>query len=123
MATTLDGHTLNSDQEPDHGGTETGTCALCGRDGLPLTRHHLIPRMRHRNKRTRRTFERGELTGRILWVCQPCHNHVHATLAEKALAEFYNTRARLLAHPDIARFSRWIASRPAGLKPKGPGRR
>lgn len=102
---------------------ERQVCALCRRAGLEVTRHHLIPRMRHRHKRTRRLFEREELHTRILWVCRPCHNHVHTLFTEKELADHYNSRDALLAHPDIRRFAEWIGKRPAGFKPHGRGSR
>ncbi len=98
-------------------------CALCGRQGLPLTRHHLIPRMRHRNKRVRRNHGRDNLLGQTIGLCRPCHDHVHLTLSEKDLAEHYYTREALLKHPDIMRFCAWIATRPAGFRPKGCGKR
>lgn len=92
-------------------------CQLCGREMDQLTRHHLIPRTRHGNKRTRRQFQREELHQRILWVCRPCHSHIHQVLSEKQLAEDYHHREALLAHPEIRRFVDWIASRPPSLKP------
>ncbi|MBD3670420.1 MAG: hypothetical protein HUJ29_06570 [Gammaproteobacteria bacterium] len=93
-------------------------CELCGRQMEALTRHHLIPRMRHRNRRTQRQFDRDERTSRILWVCRPCHNHIHAVFSEKELAAQYNTRERLSAHHEIARFINWIANKPPGFKPQ-----
>ncbi len=99
-----------------------GTCELCGRTDVRLTRHHLIPRTRHRNKRIRRRFSREELATRILWVCRPCHSQIHALIPEKELAERYHSREALLGHPGIRRFVDWIRDRPAGLKPRGRGR-
>ena len=96
---------------------EPDRCQLCGRLER-LTRHHLIPRMRHRNKRVRRRFDRSEMQGRILRVCRPCHNHIHHVLSEKELARHYNTRERLLEHPEMRRFITWIAERPVGFKPR-----
>lgn len=93
-------------------------CELCGRAVPGLTQHHLIPRMKHRSRRIRRDYERAELTGRLLWLCRPCHDQVHAVLTEKELAAHYNTREALAAHPDIARFVVWIRRRPADLKPR-----
>jgi len=93
-----------------------GACELCGREGVELTRHHLIPRTRHRNRRVRRRFSRDELTRRILLVCRPCHSQIHALLSEKELADHYHSREALLAHPGIRRFVAWIRSRPADLK-------
>lgn len=94
---------------------ETQPCALCRRAGPTLTRHHLIPRTVHRRKWARRRFGRAEMQARVLWVCRPCHRHIHATLSEQQLAHQYNTRAALLGHPEIARFVRWIAGKPPGL--------
>jgi hypothetical protein len=82
-----------------------------------LTRHHLIPRARHRTKRNRRSFEREDVRTRILWVCRPCHNHIHDTLSEKELEQRYNTLGSLRARPDIRRFVGWIRDKPTGFKP------
>jgi len=97
-------------------------CELCGR-GLPLTRHHLIPRTLHGRKRIRRSYTGAELNSLILWVCRPCHSKIHTTLAEKELAEHYHTRERLLGHEEIRRFAEWVASKPEGLRPKKRARR
>ena len=59
-------------------------CELCGRHSQ-LTRHHLIPRTRHRNKRVQKTFRREEMQNRLLWVCRSCHGHIHKCLVKKSL--------------------------------------
>jgi len=92
-------------------------CELCGRTMACLTQHHLIPRTRHRNKRVQKRFSRSEMLARILWVCRPCHSHIHTVLTEKELAMQFNNRTALLQHPDIRQFVEWIRKRPAGLKP------
>jgi hypothetical protein len=92
------------------------TCELCGRPIANLTQHHLIPRTRHRNKRVKKQFSRTEMLTRILWVCRPCHSHIHTVLSEKELAMHFNNRTALLQHPDIQRFVDWIRKRPAGLR-------
>ena len=97
--------------------SKTDHCELCGRSMAALTKHHLIPRTRHRKKRNKRLFEREEVKTRILWVCRPCHNHIHDVLSEKELEACYNTRQALLGHPEIRRFVAWISSKPEGLKP------
>lgn len=97
---------------------DTSRCALCGREGVRTTRHHLIPRRTHRLKRIRRRFDREERLGAILHICRPCHSHIHAVLGEKELAETYNSRTALLAHPDIAQFVAWLADKPAGFRPR-----
>lgn len=74
--------------------------------------------MRHRARRIRKHYEKAELHGRVLWVCRPCHDHIHAVLSEKELAAVYATREALVGHPEIARFVAWIRRRPADLKPR-----
>ncbi len=100
--------------------TETGeapACELCGRRGAPLTRHHLIPRTRHRDARVRRRYSRAELAQRVAWLCRACHKQVHAVLDEKTLARDYDSVDKLRAHPELARFIRWIRRRPPGYVP------
>jgi len=88
-----------------------GRCALCGRIVERLTYHHVIPRMRHRNKRIRNRFERDDLHRKVP-LCRPCHRNLHVVLTEKELADEFNTLERLRAHPEIRRFTRWIRRRP-----------
>ena len=94
------------------------SCELCGRREPSLTRHHLIPRTRHRNKRVKKLYSREDMTGRVLWLCRPCHHHVHRTLSEKQLALEYNQRDKLLEHPEIKQFVEWLSTRPVGFKPR-----
>lgn len=93
---------------------EAERCELCGREVHSLTRHHLIPRTRHANKRNNREFGRAEVKKRISWFCRPCHNHVHALFTEKMLKREFNTLESLAAHPDVARFVDWIRHKPDG---------
>lgn len=92
-------------------------CALCGRSAS-LTRHHLIPRSQHGRRRFRRRFSRETMRESILWLCRPCHSHVHRVLGERELAEHYHSREALLTHPDIHRFADWLSDKPAGFKPR-----
>jgi len=92
-------------------------CELCGREVTVLTRHHLIPRTRHANKRNKRDFDRADVKRRIAWFCRPCHNHVHALFPEKTLEREFNTLELLVSHPDVARFVAWIRKKPDGLRP------
>lgn len=95
----------------------SGYCELCGRWVSALTRHHLIPRTRHSNRRTRREFDRAARRQRIAWFCRPCHDHVHALFTEKTLERHFNTLPALAAHPAVAKFVAWIRTRPDGFKP------
>lgn len=93
-------------------------CELCGREGVRLTRHHLIPKTRHSNKRNKRNFDREDVKTRIAWFCRPCHTHAHCILTEKQMEYEFNTLAALAAHPEIQKFAQWIAKKPAGFKPQ-----
>lgn len=87
-------------------------CELCLRTGLPLTKHHLIPRKRHRRRSAQIRFDREEMHTRIAMLCQPCHSTVHATLSEQELEAAYNTLEALAQHPDIAKFTAWARKQP-----------
>jgi Fe-S oxidoreductase len=96
------------------------TCELCGRAVEVLTRHHLIPRTRHKNKKNKKLFERSDVKSRILWICQACHDTIHSVLTEKELERTYNTPEALAAHPEIKKFTDWIRTKPEsfGVKVK-----
>ena len=91
-----------------------GECAICRRTEK-LTRHHLIPRTRHHNKRNKRDFPRA-LVREIVGLCRSCHTQIHQLLTEKELEREYNSVEKLRAHPEVARFARWIAPKPSGFR-------
>ena len=90
-----------------------GECGLCGRRVERLTRHHLVPRTRHKNKRNKKTFDRQEIH-RTVGLCPPCHRHIHTVLDNKELERDYNTIEALKSHSDIQRFVAWIGKKPHG---------
>ncbi|SFP46699.1 HNH endonuclease [Sphingomonas rubra] len=74
------------------------TCALCERPlGARVEWHHLVPKS-----------EGGRITAPVHPIC---HRTIHATLPNADLARAYADPAVLRAHPDIARFLRWIAGK------------
>lgn len=87
-------------------------CELCGRQVSELTRHHLIPRTRHRNRKVRQEFDGRELKSAVAWLCRACHNFLHALFAEKTLEREFKTIERLSAHPDVIRFVAWLRAKP-----------
>lgn len=91
-------------------------CELCGRTVEEVTKHHLIPRTRHANKKNKREFDRTEVRTRLALLCRPCHKQVHAVLTEKQLERDYNTLDALKAHEEIAKFIDWIKDKPAGTQ-------
>lgn len=93
----------------------TGVCVICQREET-LTRHHLIPRTRHANKRNKREFDRAVVKVTV-GMCRPCHSQLHALLTEKELEREWNTLEKLRTHPDLMKFAAWIGTKPGGFKP------
>ena len=83
------------------------TCALCG-DTENLTRHHLIPQVRCKNKYREIKNDRSN----ILIVCQTCHSKIHATFSENELRDIYNTRDALLSSDKIMTYVNWKRKHP-----------
>jgi len=85
-----------------------GTCALCEREEIPLTFHHLIPRTLHSKKWYKKHYTEEELNvGEDL--CADCHEAIHDFIPEKTLGKSFNTLALLKEHPKVANFARWVA--------------
>jgi 5-methylcytosine-specific restriction endonuclease McrA len=97
------------------GANNGGQCELCSRLVHQLTRHHLIPKSRHKNKRNRKVFDRQEVHNRIALLCPPCHKNIHVSIEAKGLEREYNTLEALASHPSIERFTRWIEDKPHGV--------
>lgn len=103
-------------------GANVVRCGLCGRPVERLTRHHLVPRTRHKNKKNKKTFDRREIQ-RTIDLCQPCHRHVHAVLGNKELERDYNTVETLRSHPEVEKFVAWIRKKPHGTITANPRRK
>lgn len=91
-------------------------CELCQRSGLELTKHHLIPRKRHRRRSAQVRFDKTEMHTRIAMLCRPCHSTVHAHLTEQELEQAFNTVEALANHPEIAKFASWVSKQPVDRK-------
>ena len=117
------GHSRVVSLQEEYTDLGTGKCELCGRSGVLLTRHHLIPRTRHRSKSARKRFDRKTMTEEILKVCRPCHSHVHVVFSEKELEREYHTRDVLLSNEEVRKFIHWIRKKPTGLRPASRRRR
>ena len=94
----------------------SGVCALCERKDVEVTRHHLIPRTRHKNKRNKKIFDREEVRTRLADLCRPCHKFIHSVLSEKDMEFDYNTVEQLAGHPEIRKFVEWVRTKPPGLR-------
>lgn len=83
-------------------------CELCGCE-KDLTRHHLIPVSRLKNKYAKvKTTDEGNW----IWICRQCHDHIHAVKGESDLRDNFNTKEKLLADPEIAKFVAWRTKHP-----------
>ena len=102
---------------PGHFGKKTATCELCGRQVADLTKHHLIPRAKHHNKKIRKQFDRQVMTTQIPWLCRPCHKQIHAVFGEKELAESYYQLNAIRQHGDMKSFIEWISKKPESCLP------
>lgn len=91
-------------------------CPLCGRPLIPgpsVNLHHLTPR---------------KFKGRLaVTIHKVCHDKIHAVLSEREIARDYDSIDKLLAHPQIAEFVKWVVKKPPefvdGHESKGRGRR
>jgi len=63
--------------------------------------------------RSPRTCRRAVFFNRVERGSHPiCHRAIHAVASNKALARFYPTLDTLRAHPEIAAFLHWVATKP-----------
>ncbi|KAG6355375.1 hypothetical protein INS49_003337 [Diaporthe citri] len=87
--------------------TLTTDCEICGRDWVPLTYHHLVPRAVHA-KALRRGWHREEDLQAAAWLCRACHSFVHRLAGNEELAREYHTVGRLLAREEVRGFAAWV---------------
>lgn len=103
---------LLDDVADDSEEDESGLCEMCGRT-MPLTRHHLIPRVMHpryKNKDPKKYTDAFLNTCAL--ICRPCHNAVHRFKPNRELARSFNTVALLMAQDEIQRWTKWVATQP-----------
>ncbi|SPQ24699.1 f7094fab-6c9e-48ed-94bb-b51fef505c2a [Thermothielavioides terrestris] len=82
-------------------------CELCARAWVPLTYHHLVPRMVH-EKAVRRGWHRAGDLQNVAWLCAACHRFVHRFRGHEELAREFYTVERLLAAEEVQRFVGWV---------------
>lgn len=76
-----------------------------------ITKHHLIPRSYHANKKANKCFTSIEMN-KTVNLCKECHNKIHSCLKEKELAFQFNTIEKLLEVPDIKIWYNWRQKHP-----------
>ncbi|KAH9890795.1 YisB protein [Xylariomycetidae sp. FL2044] len=82
-------------------------CEMCGRDWVPLSYHHLIPRFVH-DKAVKRGWHRAEDLQSVAWLCGACHAFVHRFRGHEELARFYYTVDLLMAEEEVRRWAAWV---------------
>lgn len=88
-------------------------CELCklNVDEKYITKHHLIPKTYHNNKKAQKQFTSNEMNFTIN-LCISCHKKIHSCLKEKDLAFKYNTIQKLLTVPEIKKWYNWRNKHP-----------
>jgi len=84
-----------------------GKCELCGREN-ELTFHHLIPVCLHKNKWFKKNYTREDLAKGINVCKYNCHREIHNIISEKELGRSFNTLEKLLRHPKIKKYVKYI---------------
>ena len=85
-------------------------CQLCQSEDAHNF-YHFIPRTLHSNKWFKRRYTHGQMQDGID-VCKSCHQAIHDLIPdEKELGRHYNTKEKLLAHPEIGRYVTWKRGR------------
>ncbi|KAL2210898.1 hypothetical protein CC79DRAFT_1366274 [Sarocladium strictum] len=86
--------------------TRPDACEICGRDWIPLSYHHLIPRFVH-DKAVKRGWHKKEDLQNVAWLCGACHRFVHSWRNHEELAREYYTVELLLEEEEVRRFAAW----------------
>ena len=81
-------------------------CPICHRILLEGTydEHHLVPK----------TFKGKE----TIIIHRMCHTKLHATFSENEMYQFYHTVERIIEHPEIQKFIKWISKKAPGFYDK-----
>ena len=82
-----------------------GKCPICGRDlieGRSVNEHHLMPKT-YKGKET--------VTLHVI-----CHTKIHSIFSEKELRDYYHTIDRLVSHPEMEKFIKWVQKKDPEFK-------
>lgn len=83
-----------------------GTCELCERENIVLTKHHLLPR------------EEGGNVEHIANICEACHKQIHNTYTNKELAIRLDSIDKLKDDEKISKYLKFIRKQPSSKKIK-----
>jgi 5-methylcytosine-specific restriction endonuclease McrA len=82
-------------------------CEICGREHLPLTYHHLIPRQMHEKALKRGWHKEWELQ-KVAWLCRACHSYIHRILTNEELAKEWYEVEKLMDRDDVQKWANWV---------------
>lgn len=82
-------------------------CEICGREQLPLTYHHLIPRQMHAKAVKRGWHGEWELA-KVAWLCRACHSYVHKIATNEELAKELFSVDLLMEREDVMKWAAWV---------------
>ncbi|EXJ84948.1 hypothetical protein A1O3_05623 [Capronia epimyces CBS 606.96] len=87
--------------------TRTDACEICGRDWVPMTYHHLIPKEVHAKVLKRGWHEEKRLNS-VAWLCRACHNFVHRMASNEELAREWYTIDLICSRDDVQKWAQWV---------------
>ncbi|PYH82146.1 hypothetical protein BO82DRAFT_374253 [Aspergillus uvarum CBS 121591] len=87
--------------------TRTDSCEICGRDWIPLSYHHLIPRSVHA-KVLKKGWHPEWMLNSVAWLCRACHSFVHRMAGNEELAREWFTVDRICEREDVRVWAAWV---------------
>ncbi len=89
-----------------------GECLTCFRY-TPLTKHHLIPKKRHKRKNE---IDQDRDLNDVIWICRMCHDGIHDIYDEQTLANQFNTLEKLTRDERLQKHFAWVAKCKKGIQ-------
>ena len=91
------------------------SCQLCCRN-VELTFHHLVPKKSQKIKFIKQKHAQLNLNTYGINVCRDCHKMIHKLIPHKTLALEYNSKDKLLMHPELNKFVNWVKFQSKNIK-------
>ncbi|KAL2609846.1 hypothetical protein R1flu_028419 [Riccia fluitans] len=92
-----------ADSDEEEESVPPGHCAMCLRY-MPLTFHHLCPRMLHKSMLKKGLYTKQNINEGID-ICRPCHSAIHHVFDHETMALKVNTLEKLM---EDERVQRWV---------------
>lgn len=89
--------------------TRPSACEICGRDWIPLSYHHLIPKAVHA-KVLKRGWHEEHMLNKVAWLCRACHSFVHRMASNEELAREWHDIEKILEREDVQKWRAWVGS-------------